>query len=212
MSSKKAPNKNVKFFVASNTNSRTPEILTAPSNNPDFPTMFVDFPLIKAGVRHLVTGSDDRYSQSPDRKLSIRVRNPLSPAAFKLLMLLISRRQKSVLMKANDLMEVAADPAKITRDLSSFLNNIQNVRMTFASKDSSLVPEDLRGFITYGEGTKLLENIIIVSSIGETVNRRKGKPRIVKVNFSREFMIFCNASLSGYVKSDTETLKQLTNK
>ena len=59
------------------------------------PTLFVDFPLIKSGIRTLINGDKGRYSVVSN-VWSI-VKNPLSINAFKLLSLLLFFRHLHIL-------------------------------------------------------------------------------------------------------------------
>jgi len=197
-----------------------PKIFSLP-DKVRFPTFFVDFPLLKSGIRHLISDNPIkiRYSANKDLSIISAVKNPLRPASLKLLMLLIAQKELLIWMKVREVMRIVAkNAASSSRDLDRYIQDIQNVRISLTFAEEYLIPKNLRPFFPAvkakdGEIVRRLRDMIIISSVGES-QRIERRARDIKINFSLEFMSIYNSfSLDdGYIKLDVAVLKELTNK
>lgn len=204
--------KDVKIFLASDNDTSPPRIFAIPQEF-RFPIFFIDFPLLKSGIRHLVEGKEKRYSDNG--KVRAVVKKPLSPASMKLLMLLMAQKEQQVYMKVRDVMRVIGYESNAPRDSDKYISNIQEARISITFSEEIPIPEMLKPFFSSvrlksGEYKKRIRDIIIISSVSELL-RAERKVRYTKVNFSQEFVSLCSSS-KGYVKVKTDILKQLTNK
>jgi len=187
-----------------------------------FPTFLVDFPLLKSGVRHLITNdsAEIRYSANKDLSIVSAVKNPLSPASLKLLMLLMSQKEQQVYMKVKDVMRIVCkEESNASRDFDRYIQAIQEARISITFTEEYLIPKDLKPFFSIlkkakdGKIRKRLRDVIIISSIADLI-RVERKARDVKINFSPEFVAIYNAFVedSGYIKLDVAILQEITNK
>ena len=203
----------VKIFVAPSDDLH-PKIFVIPQEI-RFPVFFVDFPLLRSGVRHLVKNEEIRYSSSSDGKILTAVKNPLSPTSLKLLMLLIAQKEQQVYMKVRDVMRVIGDERNAPRDFDKYVQSIQDTRLSITFLEEHLIPEGLRPFLSMVKlkkgYKKRIRDVVIISSVADLL-RIERKTRDTKINFSQEFVAICNSVKGGYVKIKTNILEQLTNK
>ncbi len=186
-----------------------------------FPTFLVDFPLLKSGVRHLISNdsAEIRYSANKDFSIVSAVKNPLNPASLKLLMLLMAQKEQQVYMKVKDVMRIICkEEANASRDFDRYIQAIQDARISLTFADEYLIPKGLKPFFSTfkakdGKFRKRLRDIIIISSIADLI-RIERKSRDVKINFSPEFMsvYYGFVESSGYIKLEISVLEKLTNK
>ena len=213
MSVKSVKEKKYKIFVVPD--SPQPKIFSIPSEF-RFPTFFVDFPLIRSGIRHLIAKKQDgRYSESSDKRITVAVRNPLSPASLKLLMLLLAQKEQQVYMKVRDVMRIIGDERNAPRDFDRYIQNIQDARLSITFLKEEIIPKELKTFfssIKLRDGyKKRIRDVVIISSVADLI-REERKARDTKINFSQEFIAVCNSAKSGYAKVKTSILEQLSNK
>ena len=186
-----------------------------------FPTFFVDFPLLRSGIRHLISDKpiEIRYSANKDLSIISAVKNPLKPASLKLLMLLIAQKELLIWMKVRDVMRIVAkNETSSSRDFDRYVQDIQNARISLTFTEEHLIPKNLRSLFPTVEVkdekiVRRLRDIIIISSVGES-QRIERRARDIKINFSLEFMSIYNSFSfdDGYIKLDVAVLKELTNK
>lgn len=186
-----------------------------------FPLFFIDFPLLKSGVRHMISNDtfEARYSTNKDQNIQSIVKNPLNPATLKLLILLMAQKEQQIFMKVRDVMGIVSkQESNASRDFDRYIQIIQDAKINLTFLDESLIPPDLGKFLSTtkarrGIYAKRLRNVIIISSVADLV-RIERKSRDVKINFSPEFIAIYNSFIEkyGYVKVKSCILKELTNK
>jgi len=199
---------------------RQPKFFSLP-NVVRVPIFFVDFPLLKSGIRHLISDNpiEIRYSANKDLSIVSAVKNPLRPASLKLLMLLIAQKELSIRAKVRDIMKIVAkQSSNASRDFDKCIQDIQNARISLTFTGEDLIPKKIRSFFPAakskdGEVVRRLRDMIIISSVGESM-RIERRARSIRINFSPEFMSIHNSfSLeNGYIKLDVSVLKELTNR
>jgi len=203
--------KDIRIFVTPDEGSH-PKIFAVPQEF-RFPVFFIDFPLLRSGIRHLVEGKEIRYSDNGE--IVTAVKNPLSPASLKLLMLLIAQKEQQVYMKVRDVMRVIGDERNAPRDFDRYVANIQDARLSITFSEEEHIPKELKPFLSTVKlksgYKKRIRDVVIISSVADLI-REERKARDTKINFSQEFIAVCNSAKCGYVKVKTSVLEQLTNK
>jgi len=210
--SKKKEKKDIKIFVAPDGGSQ-PKIFAIPQEF-RFPVFFIDFPLLRSGIRHLVEGKEIRYSDNGE--IVTAVKNPLSPASLKLLMLLMAQKEQQVYMKVRDVMKVVSgDEKNSSKIFDIFISKIQDSRLSITFYEEEHIPKELKPFLSTVKlksgYKKRIRDVVIISSVADLI-REERKARDTKINFSQEFIAVCNSAKSGSVKVRTSILEQLTNK
>jgi len=182
-----------------------------------FPTFLVEFPLLKSGIGHLITGGNTRFSTDNGYKIITSVNNPLSPVSLKLLMMLMAQKEQQIYLKVRDVMKAIGSKTNSSRNCDKCIQDIQNARISITFLDPSLIPSGLERFLMRIEkGLQnvryLIRDIVIISSVAEFLRKERRK-RELKINFSPEFVEICNSfSYYGYVKVKTTVLERITNK
>jgi hypothetical protein len=210
--SKKKEKKDIKIFVAPDGGSQ-PKIFAIPQEF-RFPVFFIDFPLLRSGIRHLVEGKEIRYSDNGE--IVTAVKNPLSPASLKLLMLLMAQKEQQVYMKVRDVMKVVSgDEKNSSKIFDIFISKIQDSRLSITFYEEEHIPKELKPFLSTVKlksgYKKRIRDVVIISSVADLI-REERKARDTKINFSQEFIAVCNSAKSGYAKVKTSILEQLSNK
>jgi len=172
------------------------------------PTLFVDFPLIKSGVRNLVNGDSTRYSTLGNIKSATL--NPLHPNEFKLLITLlftISTSNDRESYKMKDIMFVTGVSGKaISRRFDFYIERVKNLRYTLVFSEKKEIPKVLRKYIS-SEGS--FEISAFITSIYDSDERKRGKARYIIPRFSEESLSLFEFENISYVSLSTSVLRKL---
>ena len=172
------------------------------------PTLFVDFPLIKSGIRTLINGDKGRYSVVSN-VWSI-VKNPLSINAFKLLSLLLflSSIERNE-YKVKDIMSITGiSPEVASQYFDKYMEEISGLRYSLIFPTEKEVPEVLKKYVLKGKRIEIHIRSFLELTV-DVIERIPGRARFTTVKFTNTAISLFNFNQINYVTLSTFVLKRI---
>lgn len=179
------------------------------------PADFINCPFYESGIGHLISeGQNVRVGISLDKKMDLKVRNPISVAGAKVIFLMLGKKQKkfSYTMDFFDFMELVAN-TKNRKFLKRVIQSLKKASISLSVKDPGIFGNEVR--FVFNEKKKVFtleggENCHIVKNCSWII---KGRKKYLKVDFEENFLKFYFGTVKrGYVRVRTDVLREITNK